>query len=321
MIWRRLAIVIATSIVASSARADEAPRVGLAGDVSGVIADRLRAELGARGFEVRTVDPFVVEAPGEPGVAAVLRVSGPERRVEVWTGSGGAAQLRATVTARSEDDETLAVRAAEDVRALLGHAEHPAGRPPPDPRPETHPESAPPAPPPPPSRFALGVDAALVVPSGPTAAGGAVVRARYDLAPPLGLGARLFLPVIPSKVSTDAGSTSIAASAAAIEGYLRLVGDAGAPWEAGFAAGAALVWLRMSGSANAPLVGRPDDVWTALPFASLEVSRALGARVRARATFMGGIAAPAVTIRFGDSAVSSWGAPLAVFALGADLGL
>jgi hypothetical protein len=313
-------VVLFALVLAPLARAAEGSRaIGLAGESAGVIADRLRAELGARGFEVRTIEAFEPGAPWAPDLAAVLRIEEAARRVEIWTpgGDGGAARLRTAVAARADADDTLPVRAAEDVRAYLRGADRAAlAAPPATAKPD---EEIPRAPPEAGRRFSLGCDAALLVPTGPSTGGGAVVRARYEILDRLALGVRALLPVVPAHVTRDAQETTIAVSAAGLEGYWRLI--RGSEWELGAAGGVALAWIRMNGAASAPYIGRRDDVWTSLPYGAVEIARTLARGVRARAGVLVGVAAPGVTVRFAGDPVASWGAPLAALTLGADLDL
>lgn len=332
-----LGLATGTSAVAGS----DPPRpIVLVGDIDGAIANQLRAELGARGFEVQTAPVFEPAEPFPTGVAAILRVEEARRRVEIWTPDleAGGARFRTAMVARSEEDQTMPVRAAEGVRVFVAQPDANILRPvtvdktpvSAEPPPASPVSSVPastqtaavPAAFPPPLGLAIGVDATLLIPGGgPSAGGAALLRARYDVLSHVSLGMRVLLPVVPPTVSHEGSSASVAANLAAAEAYFRLRGAQDSPWEAGLATGVAVAWLRMAGVASAPLVGRSDDVWTALPFASVEIASRIGARVRLRASLLAGLAVPDVKIRFAGESIASWGAPLTALTLGVDFDL
>ena len=300
--------------------------IGLAGDTHGVLVERLRGELGARGFEVRTLESFEPADALPADVAAVLRVESAKRRVEVWTtsGPGEAARFRTTIAARgadaTADDDTIAVRAAEDVRAYLDHPIVTDAPMPPAVKAEGPGPSAEPAVPRP---FSLGVDAALLLPQGgPSASGEVFFRARHFVGPRVALGVRGMLPIVPATLRSGSDSATMLASGVGPEAYVRVFGGhADSDWDTGIAAGLAAMWIRTNGTADAPHLGRRDDALTAMPFASLEVARALAPNVRLRASAFSAVAVPAVTVRFAGTEASTWGGPLLGLALGADLNL
>jgi hypothetical protein len=325
--------VTAAPVEAGAARialtGDTAARIALTGDTGGALAERLRTELAARGLEVLAAPSFEPAEPFAPGVSAVLRIDQARRRVEIWTPDleGGGARFRTALLARGDDDDrTLPVRIAEDVRAFVAPA---TTRAPPRAAPNTArpapaalapaPASAPAAPQPA-LGLVLGVDGTLLAPaSGAGAGGAAFLRARHPLSARLAAGARLILPVVPATVTRGGQSASVAASLAAIEIYCRLLGaPSDPPWEAGLGAGLGLAWLRLSGLADSPFFGRRDDVWTALAFGAVEASRRLGPHVRLRASLLVGRAIPPVTIRFANVPISRWADPFTALALGAD---
>ena len=318
-----VALAVAWALVSfgGPALAEQAKTIWLSGDTYGVLADRLRAELGARGLELRAVGSFEPGDAIDPAIVAVLCVQAARERVEIWTPEADGsrtARFRAAVVARSVNDETVPVRVAEDLRAYLA------------PEPDPGPRALPPAATPPegaplpraaahPPAWSIGLDAALVVPTASLGAGAATwLRGRRSFGSRLAVDGAVILPIVPTTVSAAAGSASVADTLVGFDVYLRALGDGGASrWDGGVAAGAAGVWLHFAGTAKAPDVSRRDDVWTSLPFGALEIAREVAPHIWVRASLLAGFALPAVSIRFAGAPISPWGAPMVATALGA----
>jgi hypothetical protein len=123
----------------SIARADDAVRVVIAGGKKDPIALRLEKELVALGFAPIAVgaipnctDDAVETAVKNAGASAALCSSG--QRVAVWTDDGNEVKLRDTVVAK--DSDTIAMQAAEVMRANIAFGEpEPEPAPPPTPAP------------------------------------------------------------------------------------------------------------------------------------------------------------------------------------------
>jgi hypothetical protein len=313
------AVAFALLLAPRPAAADEPPAdcnvIQLVTDASGSFPDRIRVELLAVGYRVEAVPDFEPGRPLGPCVRAVVRVEAGKRRAELWTSDRGRAQFRASIFAEAgapSDEDTLAVRVAEDLRAYVLPPPPAPAEPAPPPRPPPAAPAAPAAP-----AFWLGAGFGLGLQPGGAGPGGfLLLRGRWMAHPRVGLGALGGLPVIAAEVSRAAGDATIRAFVAGPEAYLRLTAPA-SPVEAGVGAGVLLASISVSGTAQSPYVSSTDSTVTSLPFASAEVAPRIFDRVRLRAGALAGPSLPRTGVKFAGQRSAEWGSPLVLLSAGA----
>ncbi len=315
---------IGALIAPMTAAGQHEPRVVVLAPASlGTTAARVRGELRTRGFdavvapEQVAADRSVLEDFARTHDAiAVLLLRPSEQGIEVWVVDRLTRKtvLREVVRATNDDDETLARRAVEVLRASLLEIDVGA-----------HTTSVVPA----------AVRAMLPRPASPTlppwmnvalaptlvwSPGGLGPLVAIDLHTEarvwrgLGVGVRARLPTLPATLK-DGGLGS--------EQTLLWLGVAAAyhlearQLDAWVAGGLSALSLRTSGSAPAPLVGVVEQRWVT----SIEIE--LGMALRLARTFAifasaaGLVALPGVTYVFVDRPVAHWGQPAIAATLGA----
>lgn len=332
----RARILMAVWVAAGSASAQDRPLVALAVDrADDPVAERLRAELGALGFDVETVQapglapsrPLLEATARDRGAIAAMRIVPSRAGVEVWIFDRvtGKTVLREVVTdpdPARPDFETIALRTVELLRASLMEidAPHPSRgevRPPPAVRaigPRRRPPTRGPR-----TRLALGPTLAL----SPGGVGPALdLLAEVRLAGPESIGATIvaLVPTLPARVAdAEAGSASVLVALLGADlcwrphGSPRLQPDVGA--------GAAMVLLHLAGSARSGFVGTTDDTLSVLPYVRGGARLGLWRGIGLVAETLMGLAIPQPSIRFAGSEVAVWGAPLVAASVGLEVAL
>ena len=134
---------------------------------------------------------------------------------------------------------------------------------------------------------------------------------------------RLFLalsivpPGLAGSVERDEGTASVQMSMGVVELGVQIVPG---PFSPTVGAGAGLVWLSTSGSANAPYEGRSDDAWGAVALGKVGARWRLSRTMVVDADTRVGRALPRRTVRFAEQQVAKWGGLVALFGLRAEVG-
>lgn len=310
---------LAIALLSAPRRSDAQPAAGcsviqLVTDASGSFADRVRVELIAVGYQVESAPEFEPGRPLGECVRAVVRIEAGKRRAELWTSDRGRAQFRDSVfpePGAASDEDTLAVRVAEDLRAYVIPAPPPSAKAAPPPLPPRAPESGP--------RLSLGSALGVGLPSGGASAGGFwLLRGRWMAHPRVGVGVLGGLPVVASEISRAVGDATVRSSFGGAEAYLRLTAPSSSV-EAGASAGVLLASISVSGSAQFPYVSESDATLTSLPFASAEVAPRIWRGVRLRAGTLAGATLPRAGVKFAGQRSAQWGAPLVIVSAGASV--
>jgi hypothetical protein len=319
------------------------PRVALLTDEPDApVARRLAAELEALGFDRIVAPPPATLSPSELGsiarslgVVAAIRIVPSHTGAEVWivdrvTGKTLLREVLLEPTEPSRRADVLAVRAVELLRASLIEVEaaHPSrGDVPPPPavreiveRETRRPTAAPrPAPP--------GADVFRVsaAPGLAWSPGGVPANVHPTLAvhwtalsPRLGFGAIALLPTVAREVCGDEGCASFSTASMAADVELELASPRAVVRPAlGLAFGA--VWARMGGDAIVPRDGADVDVLAALALGHAGLAVRIADPLALRADGSIGVTLPRVAMEFGDRLVATWGRPLLLVTLGAEL--
>lgn len=195
-------------------------------------------------------------------------------------------------------------------------------------RPLRAPERPTPSPPAPgargPSRFSMRLGPALLVQpaGGISAAGTAVVGARFMASPRLGVDVVALVPVVPSTIESPEGRVQLAAAAALVGGHLELLDPRGA-FGVGVGAGLGAGMLSHFGQpGTARVEARDGSAAYALPYARLGfVWRALS-NVGICADVLGAVATPRPVFRLpGRTTDAFFGQPLVSIGLGLEVSL
>jgi hypothetical protein len=300
-------------------------------------AQRVRLELVSLGFVVADVVAFDPEEPLPEGVVAAVDLAADGRKAHLWIagGNNGRALHRGTVFA-PQGEQTLPVRVAEDLRALLERRDEPPTPPPASACPEpTCPEPTCPAlrcPPPvvcfpviepdPNHDWAGGLDAAVLMPSNGVGAGGHVfLELQRVLGDRFQAGVLFAWPIVAANIDEDGSRSKVNATIVGLRAHARLLPDAEAKWNARATVGVALQWLKMDGRADPPKTGQHDEVWSSLSFVGIAVLHSLSEESFLRAGLSVGTSTPPVTIRFAEQPTADWGAPLVWASLGFETAL
>lgn len=296
------------------------------------IAGRLNAELGALGLNVKQVitsgdSPTTLkQIAHSAGAVAALRASPSKTGIELWVldpRTGGTAFEEVVTLDKGRNDELLALRAVEVLRARLLRVGVAA---------ETH-EEPPPAPPPIPeivdtrpilvTRHALlsldvhggfshhlndigGVPVALLgLTVSPTERWSWTAMAM----PPLGS----------TTLENDLGSAEVTTTLLGFgTDYVILPGQLGL--SAGAGGTLAIVAIRGT-AASSPYLGRKDRIITGLPFVRTEGFLQLAQDLSLRLGLLAGLSTPPTVIRFDGREVAPWARPLVMVTLGVRAGV
>ncbi|WP_437332384.1 hypothetical protein [Sorangium sp. So ce394] len=333
-----LVALLASLALAAPCFADERSPITVVAGVRGALAHRLSQELEAAGLPVQVeVSPVAVA----PGGLLIVVPEGDEGAIEIWSASGGRADLVASVAPDGPLD-TRVLRAAELVRALRS----PAGAPT-----DATPAAVAPAPLPPapvaPSAVAVGPgDAwrspplgawgppapAFPVPAAPRAAlvdvGVAVavgwqtpgvslaLDASLRIWPSarVGVGLLADLPLVGPTIDAPEGEVRFRATLLGAELVLAPVARTGR-FGLVLSPGVGLAHVSASGEARPPYLDSDESAITALVYGRGEARLRLIDSLVLTAGALGGAAIPPVDIRFAGRVTSTF-SPLASFSLG-----
>ncbi|WP_437278475.1 hypothetical protein WME90_45895 [Sorangium sp. So ce375] len=335
----------ALGALAAPCSADEPTPVTVVAGARGALAHRLSQELEAVGLRVRVE---ATPAPVDPGGLLLVVPEGEEGAIEIWSASGGRAELVASVAPDGPLD-TRVLRAAELVRALRSEVRASAVAPPaavapaavapaavapapllpapvappavvpggarwsPPPRAWAPPAPAFPAPAP---RAAL-VDVGVAIAAGWQTPGTSLsLGASLRIWPSerVGVGLLADLPVVSPTIEAPEGEVRFRSMLLGAELVLapvarsRRVGLVLSP-------GLGLAHVSASGRAEPPYVDRDESTFTALVYGRAEARFRLIDSFYLAAGALGGAAIPPVDIRFVGRVTSTFG-PLASFSLG-----
>lgn len=295
---------------------------------------RLRAELDSMGIQVVEVPApdtapsheSLEQAARDAGAFAAVRVAPRKGGVEVWIADRvtGKTVLRELVARRGEtDDEIVALRVVELLRASLLEldlhgAPHGDVKPAPAvrrlvPKPLPAPVVAPARP----GEAALGLELGPGVaysPSGIPPAPLLRLGARFDLGSGAGADLLVLAPTFPQTVDDSEGSAAVLLALFGAGADVSLL-PAGGVWRSHAGAGAALVYLHVTGSAAPPFVAQTQARWLAAGFGRLELGRAIGGGTFLGLELVGGMTASRAVVSFAGREVAGWGQPFGVASL------
>jgi hypothetical protein len=283
---------------------------------------RLRAELETANFDVlslatpQDVSRASIERAGhELAADAVVRFLPNAGEMQFWAiDSKGTAVLRDILQpANEENDDVIARRAAEIVRAETDALAQPVPERSVGPEPKREDVATSPdagssertAR----STFAVSAGPALMGSPGGGSVGldallGAEWRASDHVAPHL----FVLAPVTASEVDDREGSARLRTFV--VGGGARLyVASPTARWRPHVGLGAGLGWVQIDGSANASYVSRSTDKLTFLAYGSGGLSLALARHVELAAEARLGVATPGIGVEFAKREVATWGLP------------
>ena len=332
---RVTAVVLLLSSLSLRAQADPARhsrmrRILLIDAGGDPMSMRMTAELGALGFEVRTMQPSPATA-GDSEIELLSRTSeavatiGVDRasgEVRVWTvhRASGRIVLRAVV-AIEQDPAVVALRAVEALRTSLNDVASPsaadAGQaPPPIARDVDRPASAVELRGPPTLDVSLGPALAT---SGDTSGVSwqALVSLHWLLRPGWGIEAVGLVPMGQATWKENEGSASLKFGLVAAGAHWRPLAMRWCTLDLGAGIGAALV--HTEGSPNAGFLGRNHDTLVATPLVHMGYAVSVAWSLWLRADVVGAIAIPRPVFAFADRPSGSWGQPLVLGSLGIEL--
>ncbi|AUX39017.1 hypothetical protein SOCE26_003990 [Sorangium cellulosum] len=344
-----LAVFVAFLALAAPCSADEPPPVTVVAGARGALAYRLSQELEAAGLRVQVE---ATPAAVVPGRLLLVVPEGEEGAIEIWSTSGGRAELVASVAPDGPLD-TRVLRAAELVRALRSAARAPAVAPPaavaptavaPVPPAAAAPVPVPPAaaapqavvpgeawrsPPPhawaPPApafpvpaapRAAL-VDVGVAIAAGWQAPGASLsldASLRIWPSPRVGVGLLMDLPVVSPTIEAPEGAVRFRSTLLGAELVLAPVPRSGRVGLV-LSPGLGLGHVSASGDAEPPYVDSDESTFTALVYGRAEARLRLIDSLVVTAGALGGAAIPPVDIRSVGQVISTF-SPLASFSLG-----
>jgi hypothetical protein len=324
------ALVVAAALTWSTAvRAQPPTRVAIADAADDpAVAIRVRAELAAAGVVVVDIEAWptdptsasVAELLSAAGATAAVRVHG--EVLEVWVVDREAATLRERMRADPADavsEMTVAVRAAEVVRAALASLGRVSG----ERRASAPPEETPVPQQPPPqpesrAQFALDLGAGISAsPGGIGAVPTLVAGARWFPFDGVGMGVLVVASPFSSTIDASEGSACVWTGLAG--GGIVLVPVFSDGWGLRLEAGIAGAWLHMQGSAEPPYVSGSDTVAAA----SAYIRPGLRVQLTRMVAIQGGAIAAAtlsrVVVAFAGRETASWGRPVVVASTGVEL--
>ncbi|AUX34906.1 MULTISPECIES: hypothetical protein [Sorangium] len=336
-----LVALLASLALAAPCFADERSPITVVAGARGALAHRLSQELEAAGLPVQVEASPAAAAPG--GLLIVVP-EGDEGAIEIWSASGGRADLVASVAPDGPLD-TRVLRAAELVRALRSAADAPAGATPaPLPPAPVAPAPLPPAPvappaagsgqawwgrplrawaPPPPAfpvsaapRAAL-VDVGVAVAVGWQTPGVSLaLDASLRLWPSarVGVGLLADLPLVGPTIDAPEGEVGFRATLLGAELVLAPVARTGR-FGLVLSPGVGLAHVSASGEARPPYLDSDESTFTALVYGRGEARLRLIDSLALTAGALGGAAIPPVDLRFVGRVTSTF-CPLASFSLG-----
>ncbi|WP_437485405.1 hypothetical protein WME75_00785 [Sorangium sp. So ce1014] len=328
--------------LAAPCSADELPPVTVVAGARGALAHRLSQELEAAGLRVQVeAGPAAVV----PGGLLIVIPEGDEGAIEIWSASGGRADVIASVAPDGPLD-TRVLRAAELVRALRPSAGAPTVATPAlttpaavvpaplPPAPVAPPAAvhgaawrslplgawAPPAPPfpvaPAAPRAAL-VDVGVAIAVGWQAPGASLaLDASLRIWPSarIGVGLLAKVPVVGPDIEASEGKVGFLPALFGAELVLAPIARS-RRFGLVLSPGLGLGYVSASGDARPPYVDSDESTFTALVYGRGEARFRLIDSLYLTAGALGGAAIPPVDIRFAGRVISTF-SPLASFSLG-----
>ncbi|WP_438008301.1 hypothetical protein WME89_06115 [Sorangium sp. So ce321] len=336
-----LVAFLAFLALAAPCSADERSPVTVVAGARGALAHRLSQELEAAGLRVQVEATPTAVAPG--GLLIVVP-EGDEGALEIWSASGGRADLVASVAPDGPLD-TRVLRAAELVRALLSPARAPGDAAPAAVAPAPLPPApvappavavgpgeawrslplgawAPPAPPASPFPVPVAPRAALVDVGVAMAVGWQTPGVSLALDASLriwpsarvGIGLLADLPIVSPTIEAAEGEVGFRSTLLGAELVLAPVARTGR-FGLVLSPGLGLAHVSASGEARPPHLDSDESTFTALVYGRAEVRLRLVDSLVLTAGALGGAAIPPVDIRFVGRVTSTF-SPLASFSLG-----
>jgi hypothetical protein len=291
---------------------------------------RMTAELGALGFEVRTMQ----RSPATGGDSEIellsrtieaLATIGVDRaggEVRVWTvdSASGRIVLRAVV-AIEQDPAVVALRAVEALRTSLNDVGAPS---PADAGMATVSiardvdRPAPPVEPHGPPSLDVSLGPALAGSGGPSEVSWqALVSLHWLLRPPWGIEAVGLAPIGRATWKESEGSASLMFGLVAAGIYWRPLAMRWCTLDLGGSIGAALI--HTEGSPNSGFVGRNHDTLVATPLVRMGYAVSVAWSLWLRADVVGAFAIPRPVFAFADRIAGAWGEPLVLGSLGIEI--
>jgi hypothetical protein len=326
-------------LVSSLVHAAERVRVAVVHVRDDEPSRRIRAELAAAGLEA--VDVFLsaddsrsaaAVALSEHAVAAVRVVSTDEVELAIVDTESANVLYDKAVRSSGAQNDSLALRAVEDLRARLvklrlveptprdepPHAEAtlpvPAGPPAHDEGPRMR--SGPPMR----SLWATGALGATASAGGLGGDLAARVGLRLDATPRFGGSVSALLPLLSQTVSATGAHAEVDVYVVSALLHYALVDNG--EWGADLGAGAGVVIAKMQGFAETPVyTGRSETLLAGAPLVDASLSYRPISMLRVRAEVLAGVALPRLAVTFDHSDVAVWGRPFAVALLGAEIAL
>ncbi|WP_437313867.1 hypothetical protein [Sorangium sp. So ce385] len=333
-----LVALVASLALAAPCFADDRSPITVVAGARGALAHRLSQELEAAGLPVRVEASPTAVAPG--GLLIVVP-EGDEGAIEIWSASGGRADLVASVAPDGPLD-TRVLRAAELVRALRSPASAPTDATPAAVAPAPLPPApvappavavgpgeawrspplgawAPPAPafPVPAAPRSALVDVGVAMAVGWQAPGVSLaLDASLRIWPSarVGVGLLADLPLVGPTVDAPEGEVGFRATLLGAELVLAPVARTGR-FGLVLSPGVGLAHVSASGEARPPYLDSDESTITALVYGRGEARLRLIDSLALTAGALGGAAIPPVDIRFVGRVTSTFG-PLASFSLG-----
>lgn len=303
------------------------------------IASRVNAELRALGFEVELVSETSSTEPRglrdialDRGAVAALRASPSKTGIELWIANPntGTTAYEEVVTVTSRNDELLALRSVEVLRARLLKLGVLSGAPPPPtaadeaaaPLVTRAPESASKSAPSPAIGLQLlSADAGVSYTIEPSALSNyESARLGLTLAPSAWWSISTFgmLPLRESKVAASEGLARVNATLLALASDVHLRRSR---LKVSFGAGAALTFLDVSGEAEPPYQAEDHRLRAAVPFLRVGASAAVADRLGLGLEFLAGLTLPPSVVRIDSNEVADWGRPLLSASLTVQIGI
>jgi len=327
------AALIASAALAPSLALAEGAVVAVAHDGSETaLVNRVRAELGALGYEVRTLALPEGESQHEglrnaartAGAVAAIRIIAAGDRVGVWVADLAADRItlrEVEIPGSVEDRESaMALEAVELLRVSLMELTvapaTPTAAPPPPPAASPE-EGAGPADETERSSPRAAPGSRLSIDLGP-----AVFAAGFDSAPTvnlsLGISARIWrvlgaellgvVPLVPSRVQDSRGEARI--HFGMVGGGLRATfGDAESRWHPAVGAGFGAVFFRIDARAETGYTASGELVAVGAPYLRMGLSLSLTRRLGIRLDAVAGWALGETVVRFDERQVAAFGQP------------
>jgi len=339
--WKRCVLAFFSALVCTllpSAGRAEGIEILFVAKAATPFSARVRAEIEAMGFELVSSDHVDAQGHSTAKAAAVVVETPRSRRVELWLKNPNNDRLELSTVLESPESDASpgneaadSVRASEQLRALFqplqpklsAAGSAPSRDAPPVAVPPTPPTTAPPARASMPARHdrqRFFEELALALPIEPGSLGlDALVRGGYWLGPRWGIGGKLVIPLLASKLRSGENSADVSLALGGVELSLLVV-------EAHrlrllTRAGLALAWLRATGEASSPYTSGSDSTLTALPSLAAQFELNVSERASLSLGAELGLAVAELEIVFAGQPVAHWARPFGLLSAGVRFGL